>query len=154
MEWPPLQGQEVSVLKQTFLSPQQLEAAFDSEDEAGELISLVFSGISAGGVADRKRALMHWKDQVKGDAKRSRRDAFATMLEKLPGSREEQSLTEVFAAETRKNPLVLLPGLERRRKALKLDKDATQRAEQEKLAREEVCLTLVPSHPGRQVAIG
>ncbi|OLP74335.1 hypothetical protein AK812_SmicGene46155, partial [Symbiodinium microadriaticum] len=84
MEWPPLQGQEVSVLKQTFLSPEHLEAAFDSEDEAGELISLVFSGISAGGLADRKRALMHWKDRVQGAAKRMRRDAFTSMVEKLP----------------------------------------------------------------------
>ena len=142
MEWPPLQGQEVSVLKQTFLSPEHLEAAFDSEDEAGELSSLVFSGISAGGLADRKRALMHWKDRVQGAAKRMRRDAFTSMVEKLPGSQEVQSLTEVFASETRKNPLVLLPGLDRRRKALKLDKDATQRAEQEKLAREKYALLL------------
>ena len=52
------------------------------------------------------------------------------------------------------NPLVLLPGLERRRKALRTDRDASQRAEHERLAREKLYRSSCGRHQGSSAAPG
>ena len=53
MEWSALQGQEFQKLKGVFATPQQLEAAFDTDAEAAELVEVFLPGISTEGRQER-----------------------------------------------------------------------------------------------------
>ena len=55
MDWPPLQGQEVAQLKSNFRNPQHLEAAFDDDEGARELLKLLLPGIAQEGLKPARR---------------------------------------------------------------------------------------------------
>ena len=138
MDWPSLQGQEIAQLKASFKNPQHLEAAFDDDEGARELLRLLLPGIAPEGLEARTQILVKWRDQCQRPSKVLRRDSFIGMMEQLSSRMGRvPTLQETYASEARMNPLVLLPGLERRRKALRTDRDASQRAEHERLAREK-----------------
>ena len=53
MDWPSLQGQEIAQLKASFKNPQHLEAAFDDDEGARELLRLLLPGIAPEGLEAR-----------------------------------------------------------------------------------------------------
>ena len=110
MDWPPLQGQEVAQLKSNFRNPQHLEAAFDDDEGARELLKLLLPGIAQEGLEARTQTLVKWRDQCQRPSKVLRRDSFYGMMEQLSsGVGRPPTLQETFASEARMNPLVLLP---------------------------------------------
>ena len=142
MEWPPLQGQEVALLREHYASPLQLRASFDSEAEASDLINLYWPGIGTDGVKERVKILLQWSSDTERAVKRRRREILREALETLTTRPVRPDLAESFDQSTRENPLVLLEGMARRKKAMSGDADPTQRAAEERTAREKYALLL------------
>ena len=111
-------------------------------EEAAELVGALWPGISAQGCDQRAQLLMEWSKEAQREHKRQKRLGFFKILETLPGQAADRSVSEVFEESTRQNPLALLAALERRKKIMPLDQDASQRAEKEKLAREKYAVLL------------
>ena len=142
MEWPKLQGQEIVCLKEHFGSPLQLLAAFDSEDEVKELISIYWPGMGPDGVRERVKTLLKWSAENAKAGKRRRREILRDSLETLPTRPARPELATSFEEATRDNPLVLLEGLARRKKLLRSEADPAQRANEERVAREKYAVLL------------
>ena len=142
MSWPVLQGQELAALKGAFASPLQLQAAFDGRDEAAELVEAFMPGISNEGKLQRADILVEWAREQGHTLKRQRRESFFHMWETLPQCRAAPNLPEAFDEMARSNPLVLLPALQRRKRMARESTDATQRAEEERLARKKYAIQL------------
>ena len=140
--WPSLQGQEIAKIRESFSSPLQLAGAFDTVEEAAELVGALWPGISAQGCDQRAQLLMEWSKEAQREHKRQKRLGFYKILETLPGQAADRSVSEVFEESSKQNPLALLAALERRKKIMPLDQDASQRAEKEKLAREKYAVLL------------
>ena len=142
LDWPPLQGQEVAKIKESFRNPVQLAAAFDTEAEASELVEALWPGISSQGRDHRAKTLVKWAQDTQSAHKRQRRFGFFHMLETLPGADSSRSVSDIFDESVKQNPLALLAALERRKKAIPSDLDANQRAAKEKLSREKYAVLL------------
>ncbi|CAE7632161.1 unnamed protein product [Symbiodinium sp. CCMP2592] len=142
MSWPELQGQELALLKGAFTNPRQLQAAFDSRDEAAELIEVFLPGINRDGKYQRADVLVAWAQENESAIKRQRRESLQGMWEVLPQQRVVPKLTDTFDELARSNPLVLLPALQRKRRLLRENTDATQRAKEEQLAKKKYALQL------------
>ena len=142
LDWPPLQGQEVAKIKESFKNSVQLAAAFDTEAEASELVEALWPGISSQGRDQRAKALVQWAQEAQSAHKRQRRLGFFHMLETLPGAEPSRSVSDIFDESVKQNPLALLAALERRKKATPSDMDANQRAAKEKLSRERYAILL------------
>ena len=138
--WPDLQGQELAHLQVHFSTPAQLEAAFDTEEEAESLIRLLLPGIADQGAKQRVQVLLDWSKKLARPLKVQRREAVARSFELLPSSVrsvEDPSLVESFDELANQNPLTLLAAIDRRRKASRTDLDPAKRAELERTAREK-----------------
>ncbi|CAE7222603.1 unnamed protein product [Symbiodinium sp. CCMP2592] len=142
MSWPELQGQELALLKGAFANPRQLHAAFDGREEAAELIEVFLPGINRDGKYQRADVLVAWAQENESAIKRQRRESLHGMWEVLPQQRVVPKLTDTFDELARSNPLVLLPALQRKRRLLRENTDATQRAKEEQLARKKYALQL------------
>ena len=136
--WPSLQGQEIAQLKASFKNPQHLEAAFD-DDRRGQRTS------QASAARDRTRG-PGGSNADPGKVERSVSKAVQSVEERLLIGMMEQlssrmgrvpTLQETYASEARMNPLVCCRDWRGGRKALRTDRDASQRAEHERLAREK-----------------
>ena len=136
--WPDLQGQELAHLQVHFSTPAQLEAAFDTEEEAESLIRLLLPGIADQGAKQRVQVLLDWSKKLARPLKVQRREAVARSFELLPSSVvEDPKLVESFDELANQNPLTLLAAIDRRRKASRTDLDPAKRAELERTAREK-----------------
>ncbi|CAE7543714.1 unnamed protein product [Symbiodinium natans] len=142
MEWPALQGQELQKLKGAFATPQQLEAAFDTDAEAAELVEVFLPGISTEGRRERAQLLVDWAGRQGQLVKRLRRESFQGLWETLPVRSVHSDVSKEFDELARQNPLSLLPGLERRRRAARTNLDSAKRAQQESDEREKYTLLL------------
>ena len=142
LDWPPLQGQEVAKIKDSFRDPVQLAAAFDTEAEAAELVEALWPGISIQGRDQRAQVLAKWAQDAQSAHKRQRRLGFFRMLETLPGAGSNRNVADIFDEAVKQNPLALLAALERKKKAIASDLDANQRAAKEKLSREKYAVLL------------
>ena len=80
--WPDLQGQELAHLQVHFSTPAQVEAAFDTEEEAESLIRLLLPGIADQGA----KLLLDWSKKLSRPLKVQRREAVARSFEVLPSS--------------------------------------------------------------------
>ncbi|CAE7243210.1 unnamed protein product [Symbiodinium sp. CCMP2592] len=137
---PYLLGLGTHSAKATLLS--QLHAAFDGREEAAELIEVFLPGINRDGKYQRADVLVAWAQENESAIKRQRRESLHGMWEVLPQQRVVPKLTDTFDELARSNPLVLLPALQRKRRLLKENTDATQRAKEEQLARKKYALHL------------
>ena len=142
MEWPPWQGQEVARLKELYGKPAVLRAAIDDQKDAVSLTESLFPGVPESAVKARADALFQWFTRTERAAKVARRETLTQMWETLPGEHEPRDLPAQFDESTKQNPLVLLEGLARRKRALKSDVDPSQRAEEERQAREKYAALL------------
>ena len=140
MSWPEMQGQELAVLKGAFTTPLQLHAAFDGREEAAELVSAFWPGISDEGRNQRADVLMSWAAANGASIKRQRRESFNRMQESLPRCKGKPQLAAAFDEIARDNPLTLLPALQRKRRQMRESMDATQRAEEERTSRKKYAL--------------
>ncbi|CAE7197815.1 unnamed protein product [Symbiodinium sp. CCMP2592] len=120
----------------------QLQAAFDGREEAAELIEAFLPGINRDGKYQRADSLVTWARENEAAIKRQRRESLQGMWEVLPQQRVVPKLTDTFDELARSNPLVLLPALQRKRRLLKENTDATQRAKEEQLAKKKYALLL------------
>ncbi|CAE7235577.1 unnamed protein product [Symbiodinium sp. CCMP2592] len=120
----------------------QLHAAFDGREEAAELIEVFMPGINRDGKYQRADVLVTWARENESAIKRQRRESLHGMWEVLPQQRVVPKLTDTFDELARSNPLVLLPALQRKRRLLKENTDATQRAKEEQLAKKKYALQL------------
>ncbi|CAE7351564.1 unnamed protein product [Symbiodinium sp. CCMP2592] len=120
----------------------QLHAAFDGREEAAELIEVFLPGINRDGKYQRADVLVTWARENESAIKRQRRESLHGMWEVLPQQRVVPKLTDTFDELARSNPLVLLPALQRKRRLLRENTDATQRAKEEQLAKKKYALQL------------
>ena len=142
MDWPPWQGQEVARLRELYGKPSVLHAAIDDQKDAFNLTESLFPGVPESAVKARADALFEWFMRSERAAKVARREALTHMWETLPGEHEPRDLPAQFDETTKQNPLVLLEGLARRKRALKSDADPSRRAEEERQAREKYAALL------------
>ena len=142
MEWPDLQGQELSKLRESFATPLQLLAAFDDISGASMLIETCFPGMDKKGVQIRSTELVNWAKANHSCGKRQRREILAGMWETLPTQPSSKGLVESYDEVVRQNPLALLDGLARRKKALQNDTDQSKRAADERSARDKYTAVL------------
>ena len=142
MDWPPWQGQEVARLRELYGKPSVLHAAIDDQKDAVNLTESLFPGVPESAVKARADALFEWFMRSERAAKVARRETLAHMWEILPGEHEPRDLPAQFDETTKQNPLVLLEGLARRKRALKSDADPSRRAEEERQAREKYAALL------------
>ena len=142
MEWPQWQGQEVARLRELYGKPAVLRAAIDDQDDAVNLVKSLFPGVPEPAVKSRADVLYQWFLHTDRAAKFARRETLAQMWETLPGEHGLRDLPTQYDESTKQNPLVLLEGLARRKRALKNDVDPSQRAEEERQAREKYAALL------------
>ena len=142
MEWPQWQGQEVAKLRELYGKPAILRAAIDDQEDAVSLVKNLFPGVPESAVKTRAGILYQWFLQTDRAAKVARREALSRMWETLPGEHDSLDLSAQYEVTTKQNPLVLLEGLARRKRALKSDVDPSQRAEEERQAREKYAALL------------
>ncbi|CAE7237781.1 unnamed protein product [Symbiodinium sp. CCMP2592] len=121
---------------------QATAGTFDSREEAAELIEVFLPGINRDGKYQRADVLVAWAQENESVIKRQRRESLQGMWEVLPQQRVVPKLTDTFDELARSNPLVLLPALQRKRRLLRENTDATQRAKEEQLAKKKYALQL------------
>ena len=131
-----------------------MHAAIDDQKDAFNLTESLFPGVPESAVKARADALFEWFMRSERAAKVARREALTHMWETLSGEHEPRDLPAQFDEATKQNPLVLLEGLARRKRALKSDADPSRRAEEEETGSREVCRSAVGSHHQGQVAGG
>ena len=100
-----------------------LRAAIDDQEDAVSLVKNLFPGVPESAVKTRAGILYQWFLQTDRAAKVARREALSRMWETLPGEHESLDLSAQYEVTTKQNPLVLLEGLARRKRALKSDVD-------------------------------
>eukprot|EP00439_Symbiodinium_sp_Y106_P017613 s9630_g2.t1 len=122
--------------------PSVLHAAIDDQKDAVNLTESLFPGVPESAVKARADALFEWFMRSERAAKVARRETLTHMWETLPGEHEPRDLPAQFDETTKQNPLVLLEGLARRKRALKSDADPSRRAEEERQAREKYAALL------------
>ena len=142
MDWPAFTGPELVQWQSIFKRPETLEAAFDDIAGARSLVETLHQGISQEGRDLRADLLVKWQKGAQSATKRARRETLAGLWETLPTSSAKPCVADRFEQIVHQNPLALLSGLERRKKASRSDVDNTQRATMERQDREKYAVLL------------
>ena len=84
LPWPAVEPGISAFLQRTFLTPLRLDAAFDDEAGALELLVEGFPQMVDEELRDNAAILAHWKDEVSRPLKRARRSVVVSSMQVLP----------------------------------------------------------------------
>ena len=86
-DWPQIDGVVLTSLQQWFLSPLQLQAAFDDENGCSTLLHGLFPDMVDEDVRNLAAGLIHWQSTQYSNFKRLRRSLADEALFRLPPGR-------------------------------------------------------------------